>query len=572
MLYYVAGRRAWLRPVAARRIIGCLLAIGCAGGFLPSIQAREPSRAQPAGFRTDRIIIRERASVDVAALQRLHAGVANGLGRRLGAGRAPQLVSLRPGVSVAQAVATFQQSGLVEYAEPDYLLQALLSPNDARYQNQDQWNLNNLGQYGGVPGADIMAEQGWDLQHDAPDIIVAVVDSGVRYTHEDLAGNMWVNPGESGLDALGRDKRANGVDDDGNGYVDDVHGINVLDGTGNPMDDWGHGTHVAGIVGAVGNNTLGITGVAWRVKLMACKFITATAQYSVSDAILCLDYARRHGARIVTASWGGYAFTSIALRDAIAALRDQGIILTAAAGNDNNDNDQLPLYPASYDLDNIVAVAATDRTDARAGFSNYGAQSVDLGAPGAPVFSTWVGSNADYQYNSGTSMAAPHIAGACALLWTRYPTETHQQIIQRILTTVDVLPGLIARTRSNGRLNLAAALASGVAPAPPPLPPALAAPTSLSAAPTSSSAIALSWTDNSTTETAFELQRSTDNITFATIGTVGANTTSAIAGGLNPATTYYFRVRALQDAATSAFSNTASATTASAPGKKKPRR
>ena len=571
MLYNVAGRRVRREPAAAhRRVLGWLLACGWLCVLLPLLPAREPGQARPAGQRDGRIIVRVRAGADAAALQRAHAAVAQAPARPLGRGaRAAQAVTLRPGVSVEQAVAAFRQSGAVDYAEPDYLLQALVTPDDYRYP--DQWNMNNTGIYGGLPGADIMAEQGWDLQREAAGLIVAVIDSGVRFTHEDLAGNMWVNPGESGLDALGRDKRANGIDDDANGYIDDVHGINVLNGTGNPMDDWGHGTHVAGIVGAVGNNGLGVAGTAWRVQIMALKFITATAQYSVSDAILCLDYARAHGAKIVTASWGGYAFASTALRDAIAALRDQGIIMTAAAGNDNSDNDQLPLYPASYDLDNIVAVAATDRMDARAGFSNYGAQSVDLGAPGAPVFSTWAGSNADYQYNSGTSMAAPHVAGACALLWMRYPADTHQQIIQRILTTVDVLPGLVGRARSNGRLNLAAVLASGVAPVPPPV---LPAPSSLVASATSANAIALAWTDNSATETAFEVQRSTDNVNFVSAQTIAANATSTTVQGLAAATTYYFRVRALQDATTSAFSNTASATTAAAPapGKKKPRK
>jgi subtilisin family serine protease len=559
MHFDVAGRRTYEYRRARRRKIRLIFLIFAALWPPAFMLGLEPGIATPAGIREDRVLVRWSPAANPTAVQQLQTSLGAGVLRRAGA---VQVVQLRAGLSVTQALAAFRQSGLIEFAEPDFLLQALIRPNDYRYP--DQWNMNNTGIYGGVPGADIMAEQGWDLQRDAGGIIVAVIDSGVRFTHEDLAPNMWVNPGESGLDALGRDKRTNRLDDDGNGYVDDVHGMNVLNGSGNPMDDWGHGTHVAGIVGAMGNNTVGVAGVAWRVKIMACKFITASAQYSVSDAITCLEYARVNGARIVTASWGGYAFTSQALRDEIALLRNQGIILAAAAGNDNNDNDTMPLYPASYDFDNIVAVAATDRTDTRAGWSNYGALTVDLGAPGAPVYSTWGGSDSDYRYNDGTSMAAPHIAGTCALLWARFPSETHQQIIQRILSSVDPLVSLAGRTRSGGRLNLAAALGSGGTtppPTPPPSPTAPPAPSGLSASATSASEIALAWTDNSSSETGFEIQRSVDNATFVSIGTAVANATSFTAAGLKANTTYYFRVRAVQDSTTSTFSNVASATT-----------
>lgn len=433
----------------------------------------------PAGFREDRILVRPAAHArpHPAEWQRLHGRLGTGTMRRFPHLRDTELVRLPRGLSVAQALEAFQRSGLVEFAEPDYLLRALIAPNDFQYQNKDQWNLHNTGVYGGLPGADIMAEAGWDLQREAPDITVAIVDTGIRYTHEDLAPNMWVNPGESGLDAAGRDKRTNRIDDDGNGWVDDVHGIDVLAGTGNPLDDWGHGTHVAGIVGAATNNRVGVAGVAWRVKLMAVRFIDLNSNYSTSDAIVALDYARRHGARIINASWGNYAFTSTAFRDAIAGLRDAGIILVAAAGNDNNDNDVRPLYPASYDFDHIVSVAATTRLDTRAGYSNYGARTVDLGAPGSPVFSAWAGTDRDYRYYEGTSMAAPHVAGACALLWARFPNDTAQQIIQRVLSSVDLLPDMAARTTSNGRLNLAAALASGSSTTPPPPPPPPPTPT-----------------------------------------------------------------------------------------------
>lgn len=513
--------------------------------------------------RPDRIIVQLVDHAPRNGLDDFHQRFGGKVLRALETPRQTQVIKLPPGQDIPEALAAYRSHGLVASAEPDYLLQSLATPNDFHYA--DQWNLRNTGMYGGTPGADVHAGAAWDLQHDAGSIIVAVVDSGVRYTHEDLAPNMWVNPGESGLDANGRDKRSNGIDDDGDGYIDDVHGINVLNGTGNPDDDWGHGTHVAGIVGAVGNNTVGVAGVAWRVQIMACKFIDAAANYSVSDAITCLDYARRHGARIVTASWGGYAFDSPALRDAISQLRAAGIIVTAAAGNDNNNNDLHPLYPASYDFDNVIAVAATNRTDDRAAYSNYGANAVDLGAPGSPVFSTWAGSDHDYRYNEGTSMAAAHLAGAAALLWARYPSETHQQIIQRILSTVDVLPALAGRTKSGGRLNLAAALASGSPPSGPPRPTLLSAPSNLSATAVSPTQVDLAWTDNTTLESGYEIQRSTDNASFVPAGSAGADATRASVTALAGSTTYYFRVRAFQGGTTSAWSNTISATTPAAP-------
>lgn len=528
----------------------------------PARSALEPGRAAPAAYRTDQIIVRTAAGQDRAAVQRLHANLGSSVTRHLGGDRHSEVVKLPPGLSVENAIERFTRSGLVEFAEPDYLVRPLVTPNDFNYYNQDQWNLNNNGIYGGVPGADIMAEAGWDLQTDASSIIVAVIDSGVRYTHEDLAPNMWVNPGENGLDAQGRNKRTNGIDDDANGYIDDVHGINVLNGTGNPWDDWGHGTHVAGIVGAVGNNAVGIAGVAWRVKLMACKFITADAQYSVSDAVTCLNYARAHGAKIVTASWGGYSFNSLALRQAVESLRSAGIIIAAAAGNDNNNNDIMPLYPASYDVDNVVAVASTTRTDARAGYSNYGPATVHLGAPGSPVFSTWAGGDREYRYYEGTSMAAPHVAGVCALLWARFPTDTYQQILTRVLSTVDPLPTLSGQTKSGGRLNLAAALDPGAPTSPPPVSPP-AAPSGLTASASSSSSVALNWQDNSGNETGFEVERSADGQTFVLTATVSANATAMTVTELAAGTMHHFRVRAVAGSVQSSYTNVATATTPS---------
>ena len=373
----------------------------------------------------------------------------------------------------------YQQSGLVEYAEPDFIVQATLEPNDFRYSDGSLWGLHNTGLYGGTPGADIDAPNGWEIQNTAGDIVVAVIDTGVRYTHEDLAANIWVNPGESGPGLLGVDKSANGIDDDGNGYIDDVHGINAILGTGIPWDDHGHGTHVSGTIGGVGNNRVGVVGVAWRIQLMACKFLDATGHGSISDAITCIDYARKKGAKIINASWGDYTtdpYNGIladhdntarwnALHDAIASARDAGILFVAAGGNDGTDNDVHPLYPASYtDLDNIIAVAATDRNDSKASFSNYGANTVHLGAPGQDIFSCWNGSDSDYRYLSGTSMATPHVVGVCALVWSHYSDDSYAQIKTRVLNGVEPLPSLAGKCVTGGRLNLYRSLGSSPPP------------------------------------------------------------------------------------------------------------
>jgi subtilisin family serine protease/outer membrane protein assembly factor BamB len=356
-------------------------------------------------------------------------------------------------------------TGVVEVVEADYLAEKEVVPNDPGFSDQSLWGLDNTGQTGiihtgfgetakwylgsGSEDADIDAPEAWDIIHDASEVIVAVIDTGVNYNHLDLKANMWVNPGEI---------PGNGIDDDGNGYVDDVHGINAIDGSGDPMDTNGHGTHCAGTIGAVGNNQIGSTGVAWKVQLMALKFIGANAG-STSDNIKCIDYAIEHGAHIMSNSYGSKGKSPSLLRSqAIQRAQEKGIIFVVAAGNDYNDNDgEIKAFPASDTLDNIVSVAATDCRDSLAYFSNYGATSVDLGAPGVNIYSTWVGEN---PYNSiqGTSMACPHVSGAFALVKARYPQLGYRELIDKVLSTVDPLPSLQGKTVTGGRLNLYNAL------------------------------------------------------------------------------------------------------------------
>jgi subtilisin family serine protease len=419
----------------------------------------------PARSSDERILVRVKAGSNLTALHRQLGTRGRKLLRRTAAAGASDLevVELPKGRRDA-VIAALRASGMVDYAEPDYRLRALVEPNDFRFYDGSQWHLKNMGLYGGTVGADIDAVRAWDLDNSAPGVIVAVIDTGVRLTHEDLRENLWTNAGETGVDAAGRPRATNGIDDDGNGYIDDIHGIDVINDSGNPTDDYGHGTHVAGILGATANNHVGIAGVAWRVQLMALKSLDSTGEGSISDAIECLDYAQAHGARIVNASWGDYQFTSQALRDAIAHLRDAGIIFVAACGNSAGDNDANPLFPASYEFDNIIAVAASTRTDGAAAFSNWGKTTVDLAAPGS-VFSTWNGADNDYRYNDGTSMAAPQVAGAAALIWSINPSLTYRQVITTILANTDPVPAFAGKNVTGGRLNLALSLAAAVPPA-----------------------------------------------------------------------------------------------------------
>jgi subtilisin family serine protease len=503
----------------------------------PGGQLTTASVSAPA--RSDRILVKPLPGVDLTALN-MQLGVTvlrtfPGIGNL-------QVLQIPAGSLVADLISAYQASNLVQYAEPDYIVHLLVDPNDFRYWDGSLWAMKNTGQLGGTPGADIKAPEGWDIQHDASSIIVAVVDTGIRLTHEDLAGNLWTNPSPSS--------------------INDVHGINAITGTGDPTDDNGHGSHVSGTIGAVGNNSVGVVGVAWSVQLMALKFIDSQGNGAISDAVTCIDYARNHHANIINASWGGTGFQSTALHDSIAAARDAGILFVAAAGNSQGDNDTTPLYPASYnqELDNVIAVASTNRNDGLSSYSNYGARTVDLGAPGEDIFSCWNGSDSDYQYENGTSMAAAHVSGVAAVVLAHNPSAHYTTVAQSIFSGTDPLPSLQGKCVTGGRLNLYRAL--GVV-SPPPTPPA--APSSLTATATSSSAINLTWTDNANNEDGYTVERSTDNATFTQIASIAANSTNYSDTGLTASTTYYYRVRAFNSAGNSAYSNTASATTQSPP-------
>ena len=317
-------------------------------------------------------------------------------------------------VSLASAL---EREPDVEYVEPNYLYFEQTSPNDSQYSQQ--WGLHQSS------GIDIGAEQAWERTTGSDDVVVGVIDSGMDIKHKDLKDNLYKNPGEI---------PGNNIDDDGNGYIDDVNGWDAVTDSGAVKDQDGHGTHVSGTVGARGNNSEGVTGVNWRVKLLPLRFITVRSG-SLFDAIQCIDYAvrlRTSGVnlRVLNNSWGGGPYTQ-ALYDAIKRANDAGIVFVCAAGNDASDSDSLPSYPASYEVPNVISVGAMSRGDFAASFSNFGKRSVDVFAPGEDILSTLPGDG--YGSFSGTSQASPHVAGIGGLIVAASPTSSVAQIKARIL-------------------------------------------------------------------------------------------------------------------------------------------
>jgi subtilisin family serine protease len=378
---------------------------------------------------------------------------------------------------VESVVQTLKSMPEVEYAEPNYIYYALNTPNDPSFDQL--WGLENTGQSGGSAGADISAVQAWDVTTGSDQVLVGIVDTGIDYTHEDLADNIYRNPGEDAWANPNDPSSGNGIDDDGNGMVDDWIGWNFIDETNVAKDDNMHGTHVAGTVGAIGNNGKGVVGVNWKVKLMPLKFLGYDGSGTTEDAIEAIIYATDMGAKVLNNSWGGGAYSQ-ALLDAIKYANDKGVLFVVAAGNDGTNNDVTPTYPANYDVENVISVAASDRADQRAlwgsggdggndcGFncssamaatpgSNYGPKTVHLAAPGKEIYSSVPGG---YSTLSGTSMATPHVVGAAALLLARDPSLTAVQLKQVLMNSVDVLPAFEKTVISGGRLNIAAALES----------------------------------------------------------------------------------------------------------------
>lgn len=347
---------------------------------------------------------------------------------------------------ISDVVSMLNENEAIEYAEPDYLFYKA-SPNDPYFSQQ--WALENIGQNAGLIDADINAKSMWSIATGSDNVVIGVIDSGVNYTHNDLIPNLWRNT----LDLPGT-----GIDEDLNGYVDDVYGINALTGSGNPLDDNGHGSHVSGTIGAKGNNGIGVTGVAQTIRVAGCKFLNASGSGPTSDAIECLQYFGKLKTRLINPvnviatnnSWSGSS-KSQALSDAIWAHHNLGILFIAAAGNDSVNNDVVTSYPANYLLPNVITVAATDNRDRLASFSNYGKKTVHVGAPGVRILSTVLGQN--YSYYSGTSMATPHVTGLVGIIKSAFPTMDHLSIKNLVIASGTPIASLTNTTISGRRIR-----------------------------------------------------------------------------------------------------------------------
>lgn len=417
-----------------------------AGGEEPTFAATEGRE-----FDSDKIIVK----IEDDATQR----DLNELNRENGARTDDNLprsdvnvVDLPRDLSVREAVETYEDDPDVEYAEPDFLLEPVqtTSANDPYYSRL--YGLNNTGQSGGVADADIDAPEAWSTTTGSSSTVVAVIDEGVDISHPDLRGNIWRNADEI---------PDNGKDDDNNGYVDDVSGWDFYNGDGtvydpDPVSGNGdeHGTHVAGTIAAEGDNDRGIAGVNWRATIMPLKFLGPSGGYT-SDAVEAINYAVKNGATISNNSWGGGGYSQ-ALSDAISQADAASHLFVAAAGNSGVNTDNTKHYPSSYSNPNVISVAATDSADQLASFSNFGANTVDLAAPGVGILSTLPGGS--YASYSGTSMATPHVAGVAALLKSMDPGLGDAQLKSKIIQSVDNKDGLEGKTVTGGRLSAAGAI------------------------------------------------------------------------------------------------------------------
>ncbi len=468
--------------------------------------------------------------------------------RVLGGLGLPGQLLLESSACSSEILSYLEGQGFISSFEPDLPISvstfsAQSTPNDPRYG--DLYGLHNTGQSGGTVDSDIDAPEAWQVSTGSRDIIVGVVDTGIDYNHPDLAANMWVNPGEIA---------GNGIDDDGNGFVDDVHGYDFANDDGDPFDDEGHGTHVAGTIGGVGNNGLGIAGVSWEVSLMGLKFLDANGSGSTSDAVQAINYATMmrnqysQNVRITNNSWGGGG-SSNAMRQAIEAGSEADILFVAAAGNDGMDNDSNPQYPASYTNDAVISVAATNRNDSLAGFSNYGATSVDLAAPGVGIVSTVP--DGGYSSFSGTSMASPHVAGAAALALAVDPTLTVSQLRTGLLGTVDAVGGLSGKTVTGGRLNVGRLVESLSSEPTIPLPPS-----GLNASDgTTLGSVQVSW-GSSLFADSYTLWRSgADDVSAAVVVADNLSTTSYQDLATDVNESYYYWVSATNELGTSSLSD-----------------
>lgn len=355
-----------------------------------------------------------------------------------------QRVKLPEGLTIKQALAEYENMAEVEAVQPNFYYHLQVTPNDTQFGSL--WGMTKIS-----------APTAWELSTGSPTVVVANIDTGMRYTHEDLAGNMWTNPGEI---------NGNNADDDGNGFIDDYYGYDFFFNDPNPFDENGHGTHVGGTIGAVGNNSLGVVGVNWNVRIMAIKIYDNDGFGSTAAMLInAYNYLRMMKNRGVNIKVTNNSYSGCdeacgydqATKDALDALGEAGVLNVFAAGNSNRNIEINPAFPASYTSPQILSVAASDSNDLRASFSNWGTTSVDLAAPGVGILSTVLNAN-NYGNLSGTSMASPHAAGAAALLAAHNPNLSAASLKATLMNTVDPLTVWSPLVKSGGRLNVDRAL------------------------------------------------------------------------------------------------------------------
>ena len=504
------------------------------------------ARAEDGGYRPGELLVKFRSGVDASSAQRTNSAVGARKMRRLSSLDIEQ-VKLPAGLSVQAAITQYMQDPNVEYAEPNYLRFVESYETDPFFPDDpyfvQEWGMWNTGIYaGGVSGADVKAPLAWTIARGTRDVVIAVLDSGIDYNHPDLRGNIWLNPGEVCPD---------GIDNDSNGFVDDCQGWNFVSDTNDPLDDIGHGTIVAGIIGAVGNDHSGVTGMMWRVQLMPLKTLDSSGAGTVAEEVAAIDYvmlmkSMGTNVRLMNASFGSATFSNAeytAIRDA----GEAGILLIASAGNGNSEgvginDDHTPHYPSSFGLDNIISVAATDQRDNLASFSNFGLSSVDVGAPGVYILSTvpigldyalcTAAATPGYNFCNGTSFSAPFVTGLAGLLDTAYPNFSSGQIRSTILRYVDVVPSLENRVFTSGRINAFKAVSS------------LMTPTDVTAEADEATSVTVTWTDNATGEDGYTVDRKTGGGAYVQIASLPADSTSYTDTTVIGNTTYTYRVKA----------------------------
>jgi thermitase len=398
-----------------------------------------PAHAAPAA--SGRLLVGFEKGVSKDRQKRILATLHGRIGRRFGRIRGGRLALVRPrSGSTDRLRKRLRRTPGVAYAEPDFFQFASVekTPDDPLYA-YDYALVDSPSDH------DIDAPAAWGTRTSCAK--VAILDTGIDTDHPDLAPNVYKSA----------DKPNNGKDDDKNGYVDDTYGWNVIKGKGSGEDDDGHGTHVSGIVAGRGNNANGVAGVCWSAKLVAVKFMNSKGKGSTSDAISGIDYAVKNGLKIVNCSFGSSSKSS-ALHDAVDYAQDHNVLLVVAAGNDSENIDKHPIYPASYSDSNILAVAASTSDDTLASFSNFGSENVDVAAPGDSILSTYLGGG--YKVLSGTSMAAPYAAGTAAMLRKQESDATYGNLRYAIRHKVDKPPALNGKVAYDGRLNVQKALAA----------------------------------------------------------------------------------------------------------------